>query len=163
MAEPQRSTRARETRAAEARVSAQDYTPPATMALPTARRGYHLRWIREIDAGGQLDRENLYKRQKEGYRPVKAGDYPDWALGVTSPDEPIRRGKSLLMEIPLERKLARDEHYRNQARRQVETVDRQQGMSMRPRGGIIPASGAAAGEESAEVIIGGRVRPGAPE
>lgn len=161
MSEPARSTRARETRAQEARVTSYDYTPPAMMALPKARAGFHLRWIREVTADGQRDVENLFKREKEGYRRVAASDYPDWALGNTNADEPIRRGKSILMEIPLERKLARDRHYQMMSRRQVETVDKQQGMG--PRGGITPTRGRDAGEEPGEVIIGGRRVAGAPE
>ncbi len=148
--------RARETRAMSARITAQDYSPPSALMLPEAKPGYHLRLVREIGVDGQVDKNNLMKRAQEGYVPVKASDYPEAALGESG-DAAIRRGKHILMQIPIERVEARQRYYQNLSRGQVETVDRQQGF--RPAGGFVPTRE----DGVAEVTQGGRRVVGAPE
>jgi hypothetical protein len=156
MAAPVRKTREQDTREMTARPTAYHYTPPSLIGMPPARPGYHLRLIREYTTDGNIDRDNLDRRYREGYRPIRAADYPDWCLGEKG-DDPIRRGSGIIMEIPVERAEARRDYYRRRSHAQSAAVDREQGML--PRGGIIPTKN----NEVGETVIGGRRIVGAPE
>lgn len=143
--------RMHETREAEQRPDEIDYSPPQLLALPPARDGFGLRWVREFESNSAVDRNNLDRKRREGYQPATTQDYPQFSPEA-DPDGRIRRGSMILMEIPIERSRARERYYRNLSRRQVEAADVMQGFQ--------PANGTRLPvfdrTEQAEVTVGGR-------
>lgn len=149
-------SRIHQTRAATARVTADDYTPVTRLRVPKARPGMHLRWVRELLPNGQRDTENLHRRKAEGYVPVTAGAYPDFAMGESG-DDPIRRGAMMLMEIPKAKAQARQLYYERTARLQQDSVDILQGITTSGR--QLPVTNESG---PAEILVGGRRSGGPP-
>ena len=58
-----------------------DWKPPSALDAPEAPIGYKHRWIRESVLDYD-DKNNVFKRRREGYELVRAEDYPDFDAPV---------------------------------------------------------------------------------
>lgn len=128
-----RTPREQETRASGARIPA--WAPSNTLPDPHQRPGIKFRWIR-TSAAGQADSLNVSRRLREGYVPVKAGDYPELTLmsdrDSRFPDG-VEVGGLLLCATSDEHVRARAEYYRQQTVAQMQAVDAQLMAEQDPR------------------------------
>jgi hypothetical protein len=120
-----RTPREEMTRAAEARPVA--WQPSNTLPDPHPRPGKKFRWVR-TSAGGQSDAINVSRRQREGWIPVKASEYPELQIMCDRdsrfPDS-IEVGGLLLCVNTDENVRQRNEYYRTQTVAQMKAVDSQ--------------------------------------
>lgn len=114
----ERAPRNLQTRDSDARAT---YVPPSTLPAPDPQPGYRFRWI-STHFLGQADPRNVSKKMREGWEPVKAADHPELML-VGDANGNVELGGLMLCKMPEERVEARKEHYANQARAQMESVD----------------------------------------
>lgn len=128
-----RTPREQETRAAETRPPA--WMPTNSLPDPAPRPGKKFRWIR-TSAGGQSDATNVSRRLREGYVPVKAGDYPELQI-LTDRDsrypDSVEVGGLLLCANSDEAIKARNDYYRTQTVQQMKAVDSQLMAEQDPR------------------------------
>jgi len=128
-----RTPREEANRAAEVRPKT--WAPSNTLPDPHQRPGKKFRWIR-TSAGGQSDALNVSRRQREGWEPVKASDYPELQVlcdrDSRYPDS-IEVGGLLLCVTPEENVRARNEYYRNQTGNQMRAVNSQLMAEQDPR------------------------------
>lgn len=123
MAQP---TRAATARAATARPTPRD-TSTGKLHIDSSiiPRDRQYLWVRETTLG-QPDPENVAERMREGYAPVPAERHPDLVPppfpGQPKPDY-IRRSGQILMEIPRDVWLARQEDLRQENREILASVD----------------------------------------
>lgn len=119
-----RTPRAAETREATARTQA--WKQQSMLPVPNPRSGVHFRWVRTSSLGN-ADMTNVSRRFREGYVPVAASEFPE--LKVMSDvdsrfPENIEVGGLLLCSIPAEQATARIEGQAQQAKAQMDAVDR---------------------------------------
>ena len=115
----ERTPRSAQTREAERR-----WTPTSVLPEPQNKKeGFVYRWVR-ISAEGVADAENLLKRQREGWEPVKASEEPTMESLANNPQfrDNIVIGTNMLMRCPAELMRQRDEYYREVTSRQLESV-----------------------------------------
>ena len=97
---------------------------PEVLPSPKPQDGYEFRWVR-VSTQGQTDATNVSSKLREGWEPVKAEDYPEFAL--TDKDERfegnILQGGLLLCKAPTELVKERNDYYENQTRSQMHSVD----------------------------------------
>jgi hypothetical protein len=62
------------------------------------------------------------KKTREGWEPVKAVDHPELMLPASANGN-VEIGGLMLCKMPVEKIVARNEHFTNQAERQMESVD----------------------------------------
>ena len=119
-----RTPRAAESREVEART--QTWRQQAMLPAPEPRDGLHFRWVRTSSLGN-ADMTNVSRRFREGYVPVKASEFPELKIlsDVDSrfPDN-IEVGGLLLCSIPAEQAARRAEGQAQQAKAQLDAVDR---------------------------------------
>lgn len=119
-----RTPRVSETREVEARPAA--YRPQGMLPTPEPRDGLHFRWVRTASLGNS-DMTNVSRRFREGYVPVKATEFPELKI-MSDVDsrfpENIEVGGLLLCSIPAEKAAQRVAFQENQAKNQLEAVDR---------------------------------------
>jgi len=97
------------------------YVPPSNLPDPTPEPGYVFRWI-ATHVLGQADHNNVSRKMREGWVPVKAADHPELLLfGDTSGNVEI--GGLMLCKMLKEQAQARDEYYGKQAVNQMDSVD----------------------------------------
>lgn len=97
------------------------YVPPSNLPDPTPEPGYVYRWI-ATHVMGQADPNNVSRKMREGWVPVKAEDHPELLLfGDTSGNVEI--GGLMLCKMVKEQAVAREEYYNRQAVNQMESVD----------------------------------------
>ncbi len=123
MATTERTPRALESRAADARPTM--WKPPELLPDPTPEPGFAFRWVR-LSTLGEADAMNISAKLREGWEPVKASDHPEMQiLGSSSTRFPggIEIGGLLLCKTPTEFVEQRDAYYRGQAHGQMESVD----------------------------------------
>ena len=118
----------RQPRQMESRETAQrpaKWMPPQLLPDPNPEPGYAFRWIR-LSTMGQADALNVSSKLREGWEPVKASEHPEVQLmGGQSgrfPDS-IEIGGLLLCKTPVEFVDQRNDHFRNQAESQMQSVD----------------------------------------
>ncbi|MCG3773059.1 MAG: hypothetical protein JW384_04289 [Nitrosomonadaceae bacterium] len=123
MVDKTRAPRTTETREAEARPIL--WTPPSLLPDPEPQEGFKFRWIRTA-INGQSDPANVSYRYREGWIPCKREDHPELAhlSDVNSKNpENIESGGLLLCKMPIEVVEARNNHYRNVTKTQMDAVD----------------------------------------
>ena len=118
-----RLARELETRATTYRPTA--WRAPDVLPTPDPRAGWKHRWVR-ISILGNSDPSNISSKLREGYEPCKAEDYPELMLHAATEGRfkgNIEVGGLLLCRIPEEFMDQRSQHYENQNKAQVESVD----------------------------------------
>ena len=106
-------TREREVRAV--------YRPASTLPNPDPRPGLKHRWV-ATEIAGQAYAQNVSKKTREGWEPVRAVDYPELMLEANKNGN-IEIGGLMLCSMPEELVESRNEYYQRQANAQVESVD----------------------------------------
>ena len=80
------------------------WTPPDILGAPEPRDGYQHRWVRK-DLLGKDEAQNVIKRARQHYEPVRADAHPDY-LSVAAEDGKhdgiIMNGDLMLMEVPID-------------------------------------------------------------
>ena len=123
-----RNTRTQQDRDLETRESqsrTQSFRPPTLLPEPTPQEGYEFRYVR-ISTLGEPDTNNMWQRQAEGWEPEKPEDHPE--ITCRNPGETNSRievGGLVLCKSSVEKAEARRAYYEEQARSQVNAVDRQ--------------------------------------
>lgn len=125
MTEIDRTPREIETRENETRKKA--WAPPSTLPVPNPEPGYKFRWIR-TSMLGDSDAKNVSAKFREGWEPVKAGDYPE--LNITSDKDAkfkngVEVGGLLLCKASVEIVEQRTDYYEKKTRDQLQSVDNQ--------------------------------------
>ena len=103
-----------------------DWKPPSALDAPEAPIGYKHRWIRESVLDYD-DKNNVFKRRREGYELVRAEDYPDFDAPVVDEGKNagvIGTGGLLLARVPEEIVEKRKEYFEKKTQTQMEAVDR---------------------------------------
>jgi hypothetical protein len=115
----ERTPRNLQTRESSAR--SMEYVPPSTLPSPDPQPGWKFRWIATSLVGMALP-QNVSKKIREGWEPVKASDHPELMLaGDTNGN--VELGGLMLCKQPEERVASRDEYYKRQSMAQMESVD----------------------------------------
>lgn len=121
--EEARASREATNREADARPK--DWAPPNLLPDPTPQPGWTYRWIR-VATGGRSDNNNVSKRFREGWVPVKAVDHPEVMImsdkNSQFPDG-IEIGGLLLCKLPTETVRQRTAHYAKLSQAQTEAVN----------------------------------------
>ena len=104
-----------------------DWKPPSTLDAPEAPVGFKHRWIRERVMDFD-DKQNVYKRRREGYELVRAEEYPDF--DSPSIDEGknagvIGQGGLLLARIPEEVADSRNDYFAKKTSNQMSVYDQE--------------------------------------
>ncbi len=123
MTEQNRLSREMEKRTASARPIA--WRAPETLPSPDERPGWKHRWVR-VSMLGQQDPSNISSKLREGYEFCKAEEYPELMMHATTEGRfkgNIEIGGLLLCRIPSEFMKQRVQHYAQQNRAQVDSVD----------------------------------------
>jgi len=123
-----RTPRNLQTRESEARAT---YVPPSTLPVPDPQPGYRFRWV-STHFLGQANPQNVSKKMREGWEPVKAADHPELMLPGDANGN-VELGGLMLCKMPEERAMSRNEHYTGQAQAQMESVDNSFMRSSDPR------------------------------
>ena len=116
-----------------------DWKPPSALDAPEAPIGYKHRWIRESVLDYD-DKNNVFKRRREGYELVRAEDYPDFDAPVVDDGKNagvIGTGGLLLARVPEEIVEKRKEYFEKKTQTQMEAVDRDW---MRENNPVMPKS-----------------------
>ena len=98
------------------------YVPPTNLPDPTPEPGTAFRWI-ATHVLGQADPNNVSRKMREGWVPVKAVDHPELMLMGNAATGNVEIGGLMLCKMPKEMAIARDEYYQNQAQNQMDSVD----------------------------------------
>ena len=98
------------------------YVPPSALPDPTPEPGYVYRWI-ATHIMGQSDANNVSRKMREGWVPVKAEDHPELLLQGSPNTGNVEIGGLMLCKMPVEMARARDEYYNKQAQAQMDSVD----------------------------------------
>ena len=104
---------------------AESWRPPETLPPPDARQGWTHRWVRTSTLG-MADPTNISSKLREGYEPCKGEDYPELMMHASTDGRfkgNIEVGGLLLCRIPTEFLQQRMQHYDNQNKAQMESVD----------------------------------------
>ena len=104
---------------------AESWRPPETLPPPDARQGWTHRWVRTSTLG-VADPTNVSSKLREGYEPCKGEDYPELMMHASTEGRfkgNIEVGGLLLCRIPTEFLQQRMQHYDNQNKAQMESVD----------------------------------------
>lgn len=118
-----RIPREAETREKSARKQA--WRPPELLPTPDPQNGFQFRWVR-ASTNGQSDPTNINSKLRQGWEPVKAADHKELAIFGSEDDrfpENVVVGGLILCKAPQELVDERNEHYRNQSRQQIQSVD----------------------------------------
>ena len=116
-----------------------DWKPPSALDAPEAPIGYKHRWIRESVLDYD-DKNNVFKRRREGYELVRAEDYPDFDAPVVDEGKNagvIGTGGLLLARVPEEIVEKRKEYFEKKTQTQMDAVDRDW---MRENNPVMPKS-----------------------
>lgn len=119
-----RTPRAQSTR--EDGVRKKGWQRPSLLPTPEPKDGLKFRWVRASTLG-QEDNKNVSSRFREGYVPVLAKDYPELKV---LPDhnsrfpENLEVGGLILCSIPVELAEDREQGQLEQAKSQMDAVDR---------------------------------------
>lgn len=98
------------------------YVPPSSLPDPTPEPGYSYRWI-ATHVLGQADPNNVSKKLRDGWVPVKASDHPELMLMGNEKTGNVEIGGLMLCKQPSDHVRARDEYYARQAQAQMDSVD----------------------------------------
>ena len=98
---------------------------PEVLPTPEPEDGYAFRWVR-VSMLGQVDATNVSSKLREGWEPVRAEDYPQFTVLNVEQDkfaDNIVQGGLMLCKAPQEIVDERTEHYEQQSRNQIQSVD----------------------------------------
>lgn len=101
------------------------WRPPELLPSPDPRPGWSHRWVR-ISTMGAADPTNISSKLREGYEPCKAEEYPELMMHASTEGRfkgNIEVGGLLLCRIPEEFMAQRAQHYAQQNKAQMESVD----------------------------------------
>ena len=119
-----RTPRESETRDAEAHEK--PWKRESMLPSPEPRDGIHFRWVR-TSSTGHSDMANVSRRFREGYVPVKTTEFPELKI-LSDVDsrfpENIEVGGLLLCSIPDKQAARRVDGQAQQAKAQMDAVDR---------------------------------------
>jgi hypothetical protein len=122
----ERSPRALDSREAAQRV--QSWENPTNLPDPVPQEGWVFRWIRTATLGNN-DNTNVSRRFREGWEPSRLEDHPELQNQMMDHNSEwakkgnIEIGGQLLCKMPKEIAEARNEHFNNIAKTQMESVD----------------------------------------
>ena len=101
------------------------WTRPELLPNPMPEEGYTYHWVR-VSTLGIADATNVSSKLREGWEPVKAADHPEITM-VTVENERFADnvviGGLMLCKAPVELVEERNEHYNDQTRAQMQSVD----------------------------------------
>ena len=101
---------------------------PSNLPSPDPQPGWVFRYIR-TSLLGNTDNPNVSKKFREGWIPCRSEDHPELHIHMMDYKSEwaekghIEIGGQLLCKMPKEKADARDEHFRNVANTQMESVD----------------------------------------
>ena len=101
---------------------------PSNLPSPDPQPGWVFRYIR-TSLLGNTDNPNVSKKFREGWIPCRSEDHPELHIHMMDYKSEwaekghIEIGGQLLCKMPKEKADARDEHFRNVAKTQMESVD----------------------------------------
>lgn len=98
------------------------YVPPSSLPDPTPEPGWVYRWI-ATHVMGEAQNNNVSRKFREGWEPVKAADHPELKLFGSSNTGNVEIGGLMLCKMPKDMVDARNEYYAKQAQAQVDSVD----------------------------------------
>jgi len=101
------------------------WTPPQILPEPKPIPGMVFRWIRTAIMG-QFDPTNTSAKLREGWEPCKAEDHPEMMLYADPTSRfkgNVEVGGLMLCKTPEEFVKQRADHFNNQSKSQVESVD----------------------------------------
>jgi len=125
MADYERTPRSQETRVEDVRPQDDSWVPSSILPVPDPQDGWVFRWIR-TSIMGQSDNPNVSKKFRDGWIPVKVEDHPELKTlsDINSQFKGnIEQGGLLLCKAPKEKMDARNAHYQEIAKQQMESVD----------------------------------------
>jgi len=98
---------------------------PEMLPSPNPEEGYKFHWVR-VSTHGQVDATNVSSKLREGWEPVKAKDHPEITM-VTVENERFKDnvviGGLMLCKAPAELVKKRNDHYAEQRKAQIQSVD----------------------------------------
>ena len=98
---------------------------PEVLPSPNSEEGYKFHWVR-VSTHGQIDATNVSSKLREGWEPVKAKDHPEITM-VTIENERFKDniviGGLMLCKAPIELVKERNDHYAEQSKAQIQSVD----------------------------------------
>ena len=120
----------------EQEVRKENWTPPNLLPDPLPKDGSSFKWIR-VNTQGQEDPMNYSKKLREGWSPVPVEECPEMEHLVLDPNPRFKGnvevGGLLLCRMPENMARQRNEHYVNQSRDSMESVDRSLMRESNPR------------------------------
>ena len=115
----ERTPRNLQTRESSAR--SMEYVPPSTLPDPTPQPGWSFRWI-ATSVLNQAMPQNVSRKTREGWEPVKAIDHPELMLAGDKNGN-VELGGLMLCKMPTELANSRNSYYQRQNNAQMESVD----------------------------------------
>ena len=109
----------------ETKTHKRSWQRPEVLPTPEPEDGYAFRWVR-VSMLGQVDATNVSSKLREGWEPVRAEDYPQFTVLNVEQEkfaDNIIQGGLMLCKAPQEIVDERTEHYEQQARNQIQSVD----------------------------------------
>tara|TARA_R100001163_G_C5064306_1_gene201873 strand:- start:2235 stop:2690 length:456 start_codon:yes stop_codon:yes gene_type:complete len=97
------------------------YTPSSSLPVPNKRPGIKHRWI-ATHVLGESVQNNVSKKNREGWEPVKADDYPELRL-TGDVNGNVELGGLMLCSMPEELIEARTEYFKDKNQAQIDSVD----------------------------------------
>ena len=114
----------------------QSWSPPNLLPDPLPKDGWTFKWVR-ISTQGQDDPTNYSKKLREGWEAVPVTDAPEMEHLVLDPNPrfkgKVEVGGLLLCRMPSKMASQRNQHYVNQSRDSMESVDRSLMRESNPR------------------------------
>jgi hypothetical protein len=118
----------RETKSREATQHPQSWENSANLPTPDPQTGWVFRYIRTALLG-QSDNPNVSRRFREGWQPCKLEDHPELQIHMMDHGSEwatkgnVEIGGQLLCKMPADKAAAREKHFNELAKSQVESVD----------------------------------------
>ena len=122
----ERDPRGIDSREAEQRV--QSWDNPSNLPSPNPQAGWVFRYIRTALLG-KADNPNVSRKFREGWNACRLEDHPELQIHMMDHDSEwakkgnVEIGGQLLCKMPKQQAEARDEHFKNIALTQLESVD----------------------------------------
>ena len=109
----------------ETKTRKRSWQRPEVLPTPEPEDGYAFRWVR-VSMLGQVDATNVSSKLREGWEPVRTEDYPQFTVLNVEQErfaDNIVQGGLMLCKAPQEIVDERTEHYEQQSRNQIQSVD----------------------------------------
>jgi len=118
----------RETESREATQHPQSWENSANLPTPDPQTGWVFRYIR-TSLVGNSDNPNVSRRFREGWQPCRLEDHPELQIHMMDHGSEwatkgnVEIGGQLLCKMPADKAAAREKHFNELAKSQVESVD----------------------------------------